>query len=327
LEIKDHRNTVQSKPKSILVKRSASEGPPNKCHHRESSQYRQSSISVRHNLGSETKYPAHSKKSFENMLSSPRTVTGPLSGMQTQSLPSPQQELWIMDAKGNQEHEVAESSVEQAIPRRTVSFAPDPLILRPSISESGYPTSSIHRPNISFRTDLPRSLQAGIRPHTPEPQAMSQDTSAPSPRQVALWEKEDLGTYVQLYEQDGHFERPPGTTEGAQEYLKVLDEKMKQIASEGTRVDHDVLGQATPGYVATMRRQQYADAYTSFRHSQHGWSKNLGESRCRSFLAWRNSGRQGTDAIRSNSESSIASQRGFHAVKARARENRGELSR
>src|SRR5438045_1789106 len=77
LEIKHHRNTVLSKPKSILVKRSASEGPPNKGHDRESSQYRQSSISVRDNPGSETKYLAHSKKSFENMLSSPRRVTGP----------------------------------------------------------------------------------------------------------------------------------------------------------------------------------------------------------------------------------------------------------
>ena len=154
---------------------------------------------------------------------------------------------------------------------------------------------------------------------------MSPDASAPSPRQVAFWEKEDLGTYV--YKQDGHFERPPGTAGGAQEHLKILDEKMKQIAREGTHIDHGVLGQATPGYVAAMRRQQYANAYTSFRHSQNGLHKNSGESRCRSFLDRRDSGRQGTDAIRSNSESSIASQRGFHAVKARARKNRGELSR
>lgn len=287
LEIIDHRNAVKSKPKSILVKRSVSEGPQNKGHGRESSQYRQSSLSDCHNPSSEKMSPTHSKKSFESMLSRPCMETGPLSGVQIQALLSAQPRLRIMNAKGNEEQDVAEafhSSIEQAIPRRTVSFAPDTLGHRSSISERSYSTSSIHCPNVWFRAKLPRILQAGIRLETPELQGMSQDISARTPRQLALWDEGDLGTYV--YEQDGHFDQPTGTAEGAQEQLSMLDKRMKQIASKSTRINHDVLGQATPGYVATMRRQQYANVYTSFRHSQHGLSRNSGESRCRSFLAW-----------------------------------------
>lgn len=185
-----------------------------------------------------------------------------------------------------EEHDVAEAVslfVEQAFPNRTVSFAPDSQILGSSISESGYPTSSIHHPNVWSLTNLPRSLQAGIRPDTPELQDISQATPAPTPRQLALWEGENLGTHV--YEQDGYFQQRPGMAEGTQEHLKMLDERMKQIASEGTQFNHGVVGPATPGYVATMRHQRYANACTSLRRSQHGLSKTSRKSRCRRLLA------------------------------------------
>jgi hypothetical protein len=283
-ENKNYSNMVQPKPKGILVKRSVSEGPPNKDHGNESSHHRQSSLSLGRVLGSNNNSSIRVNKSSEKIGPRPSMQTAPVAAVQTQSAIWPQRKLRIMNAEWNEEDIGVTSSsfTEQAIPRRTVSFAPVHEIRQSSISESGSPTPSVRHPNLSFRTDLPRVLQAGIRPDTPERQGIRPGPPAPTPRQLALWEEEELGS--DGYGQGGHFERPLRTAEEAQIHLKMLDERMKKIANEGTWSNPGVLGHATPGYVAGMRRQQYANAYTSFRHPQRGLSKNSGASRRWSLL-------------------------------------------
>jgi hypothetical protein len=59
-------------------------------------------------------------------------------------------------------------------------------------------------------------------------------------------------------------------------HAKILVEKMREIVAGGTLSNPDILVQATPGYVAAMRRQHYADAYTSFRRPERGLSKDSG---------------------------------------------------
>jgi hypothetical protein len=269
-ETKNHRNMVLPKPKSILVKRSVSEGPPNKGHDHEPSQYRQSSLSLRRASGDKNNnLSIRGKESFTKSLAG-RSV-------QIQSATSP-----IMNADLSEQEEApvaSPSSFKPANPRRTVSFAPVHQIRKVSISKIDNPTSNVRQSNISFRADLPRILQAGIRPDTPERQGLRPGPPAPTPRQLALWEEDELG--ADGYGQGGHFERALGTPEGAQIHVNMLDERMMEIASGGTSRNPGVLGHATPGYVAAMRRQQYAKAHTSFRRPERGFPQNPCESRRR----------------------------------------------
>ena len=271
------------KPRGILVKRSVSEGPPNKDHDCDPLQQRQYSLSLHRVSGHKKNSSDRCKESFGDVSPRSSIQNAPVTALQTQSAISPHRKLRITNAEwGDEEEEElagdSASSFERAIPRRTVSFAPAHQIRQLSISKSGgSPTTSVRHQNVSFRADLPRVLQAGIRPDPPERQGIRQGGPAPIPRQLALWEDEELG--ADGYGQGGHFERPLGTTEGAQIHVKVLDEKMKKIASKSTWSNPVTLGHTTPGYVAAMRRQQYASAYKSFRHPERGLPKNTGKSR------------------------------------------------
>ena len=268
------------KPRGILVKRSVSEGPSNKDHDHELSHHRQSSLSLRHVSNNANLFTDHSKDDFRGIV--PRNSMHAAGGgaVKTQSGISSQRRLRIMNAEWSDEEEAAVSSVssfEPAVPRRTVSFAPIPETQQLSISETSSLCSSIRHPKSSPRADLPRILQAGVRPDTPAQQSLRGDRSAPTPRQLALSEEEELG--ADGLGQGGDSEQPLGPSEEAHVYVQMLDDRMKEIASKGTWSKPSRLGHATPGYVATMRRQQYADAHTSFRRPERGLSQSSCELR------------------------------------------------
>ena len=184
-----------------------------------------------------------------------------------------------MNAEWKEEGLVVPSSSfdEQALPHRTVSFAPKPQIRQPNIAEREPTNFSIRHPSASFSVDLPRVLQAGIRPDTIACRGVRQGQSKATPRQLALGGEGVLGT--DRHERDMHFGVPLIQGEEAHTHLKRLDEKMEKIATGGKWNNLCVPSQATLGYVATMRRQQFANAYISFRHPQRGLSRNAGELR------------------------------------------------
>lgn len=305
---KNYRNMVQPMPKGILIKRSASEGLPNKDHGNESSRRRQSSLSLHRASVSDSISSISSRKSFEKIDPRPSKHSTPVAAVQTQSAIWRQQKLQIMNAEWSEEDVdvlASASFAEHATPRRKVSFAPVHHIRQSSSSERDSPEPSFRHPNISFRADLPRVLQAGIRADAPERQGMRPGPPAPTPRQLALWEEDELG--ADGYGQGGHFERPLRTAEEAQIHLKILDKRMKLIVNERTCSKPGIIGHATPGYVARMRRQQYANAHTSFRHPQRGLSKNSGASRRYPLPTSCDYELLCTDAISSTLHSNIAS--------------------
>ena len=271
------------KPRGILVKRSVSEGAPNKDHDPEVPHHRQSSLSLRQLSNNTSYFTECTKEGLRGSNPEPSTHHAPVAAVQTQSTMSPHRRLRLMNAEWSDEEEATVASVssfEPAVPRRTVSFAPVPETQQLCISETSSPTSSVHYSNISFRADLPRVLQAGIRSDTPERQGVRPTPPVATLRQLALWEEEEPAP--EDYGQGEHFQQQVGASEAAQMHAKMLDERMKEIASKGTWSIPSHLGNATPGYVATMRRQQYADAHSSFRRPERGLSNNSGESRTHS---------------------------------------------
>jgi len=279
LEAKADYNIGPPTPRGILVKRSVSEKPPNKNHNPESSQYRQSSLSLCHGSDGLQDFAERSEESFRDILPRPSMHTAPVAAVRTQPTVLAQRTLQSVNPEWREEREAASASIpafEPANPRRTVSFAPVHQIQQSSIPGKGAPTTTVRYQNASFCGDLPRVLQAGIRSDTPERPAGCPGPAAHTPRQLASWKEEELGAGG--YEQDGHCELPLGRAEETQTHVKILVEKMREIVTPGTLSNSDVLGQATPGYVAAMRRQHYADAYASFRRPEHGLSKDSGQS-------------------------------------------------
>jgi hypothetical protein len=275
-----HGDMIRPRPKGILIKRSVSDGLPKKEHDHASSHHRQTSLSLCRVSGKNNRISVRTKEGFTNAVAQPSMQTAQIAAVQAQSTISTERELRIMNVEWSGENEAAvalASSFEPANPRRTVSFAPVHQIRQPSISESRSPTFNAHHPNGSFHAGLPRVLQAGIRPSTPERQGVLPGSPALTPRQLGVWEEEELG--VNEYQQHGYFERPSRTAEEAHIHSRILDKRMKEIASGGTWSNSSVPVHATSGYVAAMRRQQYANVATSFRHPQCGLSKNAGECR------------------------------------------------
>lgn len=131
--------------------------------------------------------------------------------------------------------------------------------------------------NISSQTDLPSVLQVGIPPATSERQGVRWKVVVPTPRQLALGEEEELGP--DGHGQDGHVERPLRTTKEVEGHLKMPDGRAREVGDLRTRETFGISCKATPGYVAAMRRQQYANVCTSFRHPQRRLAKALGKSR------------------------------------------------
>lgn len=264
-------------PRGILVKRSASEEPPNKKHTPESSQYRRSSLPLCYGSDNLQSFAERSEESFRDILPRSSMHAAPVAAVRTRPTVLAQRTLQSMNPKWREEREAASASIpafEPANPRRTVSFAPVHQIRQSSIPGKGIPTTTVRYQNVSFCGDLPRVLQAGIRPDAPERLAECPGPAAHTPRQLALWEEEELGAGG--YEQDGHCELPLGRAEETQKHIEILVEKMREIVTRRTLSNSDVLGQATPGYVAAMRRQHYADAYTSFRRPERGLSEDSG---------------------------------------------------
>ena len=262
------------------MKRSVSEGASNKDHNNELSHCRHSSLSLRHVSNNTNLFADRSKDGFRGIVSRNLMQTAHGGAVQTQSGIPPQRRLRIMNAEWSDEGEAAVSSVssfEPTVPRRAVSFAPIPEMQQLSISETRSLASSIRHQNTSPRTDLPRILQAGVRSDTPEHQSLRGGRSVPTPRQLALSEEEELG--ADGNGQGGDSEQPLGHSEGTYVYVQMRDKRMKEISSKGTWSEPDRLGHATPGYVATLRRQQYADAHTSFRRPERGLSQSSCELR------------------------------------------------
>jgi hypothetical protein len=270
LKAKAEGNIGRPTPRGILIKRSVREEPPNREHPPESSQHRQTSLSLCHGSGNFQSFVERSEESFGDILPKPSTHTAPVAAVQAQSAVSAQRELQSMNPEWREEREAASASIpvfEPANPRRTVSFAPVHQIRQLSI-----PGNDAQQ--VPFHGDLPKVLQTGIQPDTGESPARPLGPAAHTPRQLALWEEEELGTGG--YEQGGHCELPLGRVEETQMHVKILVEKMREIVTRGTLNDPDVLGQATPGYVAALRRQHYADAHTSFRRPKRGLLKDSG---------------------------------------------------
>jgi hypothetical protein len=277
LKAKADRNIGPPTPRGILVKRSVSEEPPNKEHTPESSQYRQSSLSLCYGSDNFQRFAERSEESFRDILPRPSMHAAPVAAVRTQPAVLAQRTLRSMNPEWREEREVTSASIpafEPANPRRTVSFAPIHQTRQPSILGKGPPTTTVCYQNVSFRGGLPRVLQAGIRPDAPERPAGCPGPAAHTPRQLALWEEEEPGAGG--YGQGGHCELPLGRAEETQVHVKILVEKMREIVTRGTLSNPDVLGQATPGYVVAMRRRHYADVYTSFRRPGRGSSKDSG---------------------------------------------------
>ena len=57
---------------------------------------------------------------------------------------------------------------------------------------------------------------------------------------------------MDVHGQVGYFERPSGMSEGAHTHVNMLDEGMKEIASEGTWGKPVINGYTTRGYITTM---------------------------------------------------------------------------
>jgi hypothetical protein len=277
LKAKVDRNIGPPTPRGILVKRSVSEEALNKEHTLESSQYRQSSLPLCHGSDNFQSFAERSEESFRDILPRPSMHAAPVAAVRTQPAALAQHTLRSMNPEWREEREAASALIpafEPANPRRTVSFAPVHQTRQSSIPGKRALTTAVRYQNVSFRGGLPRVLQAGIRPDELERAAGCPDPTAHTPRQLALWEQEELGAGG--YEQGGHCELPLGRTEETQIHVKILVEKMREIVTRETPSNPDVLDQATPGYVAAMRRQHYADAYTSFRRPGRGLSKDSG---------------------------------------------------
>jgi hypothetical protein len=277
LKAKADRNIGPPTPRGILVKRSVSEGPLNKEHTPESSHYRQSSLPLHHGSDSFQSFAERSEENFGDILPKSSMHGAPVAAVQTQPAVLARRTLRSMNPEWREEREAASTSIpafEPANPRRTVSFAPVHQTRPPSIPGKGALTTTVRYQNVSLRGGFPRVLQAGIRPDEPERPAGCPGPAAHTPRQLALREEEELGAGG--YEQGGHCEPPLGRTEETQIHVKILVEKMREIVTRETSSSPDVLGQATPGYVAAMRRQHYADAYTSFRRPGRGLLKDSG---------------------------------------------------
>jgi hypothetical protein len=256
--------------------RSVSEGLPYKEHDHASWHH----LSLRRVSSNKNEISVHTKECFTNIVPRPSLQTPQIAAVQAQSTTTPERELRIMNTERSRKDEAAVALASSFQPEnhcRAVLFAPVHQIRQLSISVSGSPTFSAHHPNVSSRADLPRVLQAGIRSSTPEYQDVRQGPPATTPRQLELWEEQELG--ANEYGQGGHVERQLRMVEEAHTHSKMLDERMKEIVSKGTWSNPNVPGHTTSGYVAAMRRQQYANVYTSFRHPQRGVSKNAGEWR------------------------------------------------
>jgi hypothetical protein len=270
-------NIGRPTPRSILVKRSVSEELPNREHTPESSRYRRLSLSLCHGSGNFKSFAERSEESFRDILPGPSMHTAPAAVVRTQSAVLAQRTLRSMNPEWREGREVASAPIpafEPANPRRTVSFAPVHQVRQPSIPGKDAPTTTIRYQKVSFRGELPRVLQAGIRPDTPESPAERLGPAAHVLGQLALWEKDERGTGG--YGQGGHCVLPLEGAEETQMRAEILAEKMREIVTRGTLSSPDVRVQATPGYVAAMRRQHYADAYTSFRRPERGLSKDSG---------------------------------------------------
>jgi hypothetical protein len=270
-------NIGRPTPRGILVKRPASEEPPNREYTPESSQYRQSSLPLCHGSGNFKSFAERSEESFRDILLGPSIHAAPTAVVRAQSAGPAQSTLRSMNPQWREEREPASASIsafEPANPRRTVSFAPVHQVRQSSIPREDAPTTAVRCQKLSFRGDLPRVLQAGIRPDTPESPAGRPGPATHILGQFALWEEEELGTGG--CGQGRHCGLPLGRAEETQRHAKILVEKMKEIVTRGTSSNPNVLVQATPGYVAAMRRRHYADAYTSFRRPECGLSKDSG---------------------------------------------------
>ena len=270
-------NIGRPTPRGILVKRPVSEELPDREHTPESSQYRQSSLPLYHGSGNFKSFAERSEESFKDVLLGPSMHAAPAAVMRAQSAGSAQRTLRSMNPQCREEREAAPASIsafEPTNPRRTVSFAPVHQVRQSSIPGKDAPTTTVRCQKVSFRGDLPRVLQAGVRPEAPESPARRRGPATHIPGQLASWEKEELGTGG--YGQGGHYELPLGRAEETQMHTKILVEKMREIITRGTLSNPDVLVRATPGYVAAMRRQHYADAYTSFRRPERGLLKDSG---------------------------------------------------
>jgi hypothetical protein len=270
-------NIGQPTPRGILVKRPVSEKLPNREYTPESSRYRQSSLPLCHGSGNFRSLAERSEESFRDVLLGPSMHAAPAAVVRTQSAGSAQRTLRSMNPQWREEREAVSASIsafEPANPRHTVSFAPVHQVRQSSIPGKDAPTTIVRCQKISFRGDLPRVLQVGIRPETPESPAGRLGPATHIPGQLALWEKEELETGG--YGQGGHCELPLGRVEETQMHAKILVEKMREIITRGALSNPDVLVRATPGYVAAMRRQHYADAYTSFRRPECGLSRDSG---------------------------------------------------